>query len=107
MAIPVVTGEGHSRAVTIRVVPRISVAPPQIFVERTNLLEGEQILVRWKPSPYFTRVRVTLSRDAAFTDIALTRTVSEPKGSIVGIIPEGTYYLRTQWEHSSLQLPGK
>ena len=107
MAIPVVTGDGYSRAVSIRVASRIQVPPPQIFVERTTLLEGEHISLKWKPSPYFQRVQVQVASDPNFSNVLKTVKCSNPQGSLVGLFPNGSYYLRTSWETSSMVMPQK
>jgi len=105
MAIPTVAGSGYSRTVGINVVNRLQVKPPSIFIERTTVLDGEHITVKWKPSPYFHSIKVTIARDMNFTDIVKSASATNPEGTVLGIFPSGTYYLRAFWDSASYISP--
>jgi hypothetical protein len=105
MAIPQITNSGYSRTVDVHVVRQLEVSPPQIFVERTYVLAGEEFILKWKPSKYYPRVTAVVAKDSDFVSALKTVTCENSAGTSLGVFPPGTYYVRAEWDASSLVKP--
>lgn len=103
MAIPFITGEGNSRSISVSIVNRLTIKPPEIYVERTHILSSEELVVRWKPSKFFRRIKVIVARDSNFTDIVSSITADDPSGTKIGKFPTGQIYVRASWDNASVQ----